>query len=115
MVALQKTSYENGTRYHLSFSSLWEGSRTGPCGGGFGGQHRLFLRYLRRRMRHDARCDPTAPACSPYIIPPQIADLCPSCTGYGLVPEPASWMMLLLGVAGLGVTLRSQKRAPSQA
>jgi hypothetical protein len=60
-------------------------------------------------------CDPTDPACSAFIIPPQIASQCPSCTGYGFAPEPASWTMMLLGVAGLGAAMRTRMRPPTLA
>lgn len=55
-------------------------------------------------------CDPTAPACSPDIISPQIAGQCPACTGYGMVPEPAAWAMMLVGLAGLGAVVRARRR-----
>jgi len=55
-------------------------------------------------------CDPTSPACSPDIIPPEISSMCPSCGGYGLVPEPSAWAMILAGLAGLGVALRARRR-----
>jgi len=55
-------------------------------------------------------CNPADPACSPYIIPPEITADCPSCTGYGLVPEPAAWAMMLVGLGGLGALLRTRRR-----
>jgi hypothetical protein len=60
-------------------------------------------------------CDPTIPACSPYIIPPQITADCPMCTGYGGVPETATWTMMLVGIAGLGAAMRSRRRAATPA
>jgi hypothetical protein len=60
-------------------------------------------------------CDPTNPACSPYIIPPEITADCPMCTGYGGVPEAASWTMMLVGIAGLGATMRARRKAATPA
>jgi hypothetical protein len=47
-------------------------------------------------------CDPTDPACSPDIIPPQITMDCPACSGFGAVPEPDSLSLLGIAVLGLG-------------
>jgi hypothetical protein len=55
-------------------------------------------------------CDPADPACSPDIIPPEITAMCPSCSGYGGVPEPSAWAMMLAGLAGLGAALRARRR-----
>lgn len=54
-------------------------------------------------------CDPTVPSCSQFAVPPQILADCPMCTGYGLVPEPANWTMMLIGLGILGAAARARR------
>jgi hypothetical protein len=60
-------------------------------------------------------CDPTSPGCSPFAVPPEFLADCPQCTGYGGVPEPADWAMMLIGLGLVGVLSRARRTTRSAA
>jgi hypothetical protein len=45
------------------------------------------------------------------VTPPGLCDGTQACGGVLAVPEPTSWALLLLGVGGVGATIRSRRRA----
>jgi PEP-CTERM motif len=53
-------------------------------------------------------CSPTDPQCNPLAIPSEIAAL--NYTGFGAVPEPSTWAMMLVGFGGLALAAYRQRR-----
>ncbi|MBV8682320.1 MAG: PEPxxWA-CTERM sorting domain-containing protein [Caulobacteraceae bacterium] len=60
-------------------------------------------------------CNPTSSSCNPLAVPPEFLAMCPQCTGYGLVPEPGTWAMMLIGLGVVGAMSRSRRTAKTVA